>query len=234
MKRLTLFLILTMTVGLIYAQEEIQIQNEFESGTVINGYKRGVWKYFDHSGEMVLQINYDAAKVMYIRPTNSTFYIRENGKWTLSHIDKPPMFIGSPNEIDQIVSENVRYPEEALKSIRSGKTIVSFVVNADGLASDYEVVKDFGQGAGEEVIRVLKMIPNLWIPATKNDKVLDTKLYVAVTFEAKGPLKDIPGYPIDPEIPMNSPQLNVAPSVKYFKTFFIQAGNGKGAQAKKT
>jgi hypothetical protein len=233
MKCLIPFIILCFLAYDFQAQEEIIIDNQFESGTVVNGYKRGVWDYFDHSGEMVLKINYDMAKVMYIKPTTRSFYLFENDEWGLSSVDKPPMYIGSQNEIDDILSSNIQYPKEALKSVRSGKTIVSMVIAKDGSAGQFEVVKDFGKNAGQEVIRALEMIPDLWIPATKNEKVMATKLYFSVIFEAYTDLEDEQLLPKDPEIPAGTPTLNVAPSVAYFKTFRIKVGNGMEAPTKK-
>ena len=233
MKSLILLFVFCLTQQFIFSQEEIKIENKYESGTVVNGYKRGVWNYFDYSGEMVLKINYDKAKVMYIKPATSSFYIFENERWMLSSVDKPPMFVGSQNEIDALLSSNIQYPEDALKSVRSGKTIVSMVIDKNGTAGQYEVVRDFGKNAGEEVMRVLQMIPDLWIPATKGDKIVATKLYFSVIFEAYTNLEDKYNLPKDPEIPPGNSTLNVAPSVEYYKTFRIKVGNGMELPIKK-
>jgi hypothetical protein len=182
---------------------------------------------------MAFKIDYDDAKVMYIKPSTSSYYIFENDKWTLSPVDKPPMFVGSQNEIDALLSSNIQYPEKALKSVRSGKTIVSMVIDKNGTAGQFEIVRDFGKNAGLEVIRVLEMIPDLWIPATKGDKIVATKLYFSIIFEAYTNLEDEHSLPQDPEVRPGSPILNVAPSVEYYKTFRIKAGNGMELPIKK-
>ena len=104
--------------------------------------------------------------------------------------------------------------------------MVSFIVDKNGSADQFEVVKDFGFNAGQEVLRVLDEIPNLWIPAEKDGDVVETKLYISISFEGQKPIVDELLMAIDPEIPSDRPRLNVAPSVAYYKSYTIKSGNG--------
>lgn len=233
MNRLASILPMLFLVATMFGQEQIIINNQYEDGLVVDGYKKGIWNYFDKTGEMVLQVNYDNAKILFVKPTNEKFYIRKNNEWDFKKVDKQAIFLGSPAEMDNLLNENIRFPKEALKSFSSGKTVVSFVVNKHGEAGEFEVVKDFGFEAGNEVIRVLDVLPNLWLPSEIDGDLVDTKFYIAVVFEGNEALKDDHYISSDPEIPFGQPQLNVAPSVAYFKTYTIRSGNGMVPKSKK-
>ena len=224
MRRLTFFIVSLCLAFTVQAQEEIKIDNDHELGVVVDGYKKGIWKYFDQSGEMVLQIDYDHAKVLFIHRTESLFYLRNDNHWITSPVDKPPMFIGSQVEFDKIVNENMQYPEAARNAQRSGQVIVSFVVNKAGSTEDFQIVRDFGYGAGEEVVRVLKLVPDLWIPSTRGDQIYDTKFYVSVVMSLD--LDRDMGRQDEQESadPIEMPGVNLPPTVQFFKEYFFQFG----------
>lgn len=51
-----------------------------------------------------------------------------------------------------------------------GKVVVRFTINEDGTLTDFKIIKDLNFGAGEELIRVLKLTSGKWTPAMKNGK----------------------------------------------------------------
>ena len=234
MRSLTLYILALCLSFSLQAQNEVQIDNDHELGLVVDGYKKGIWKYFDQSGEMVLQIDYDQAKVLFVHRTASLFYLRDENHWTSSKVDKPPMFIGSPIEFDKIVNENMQYPDAARNAQRSGQVVVSFVVNKAGSTQDFEVVRDFGYGSGEEVIRVLQLVPDLWIPATKDDEIYETKFYISVVMSLDLD-RDMQGTDASETVDdFGLPGHNLTPSVNFFKEYFFQFGQSSRNRIKKS
>ena len=73
----------------------------------------------------------------------------------------------APYDINEFLSKNLRYPDQARESNIQGRVIVKFVVNEDGSISDVSVVKGIGAGCDEEAKRVVASLPK-WKPGKQN------------------------------------------------------------------
>ncbi|MEM9859293.1 MAG: energy transducer TonB [Bacteroidota bacterium] len=82
------------------------------------------------------------------------------------------------------VSENINYPNQALRTKVQGKVFVQFVVNSDGSLVDFKVVKGIGAGCDEEAVRVLRGAPK-WIPGKQRGKPVRVRMMVPVFFKMK-------------------------------------------------
>lgn len=63
----------------------------------------------------------------------------------------------------RFVYDNVRYPFEARNQDISGTVVVSFIVEKDGTISDSKVIKDIGGGCGNEVLRIVNAMNDVFI-----------------------------------------------------------------------
>ena len=220
--RISLLFALTLSFLAINAQETHHISNAHEEGKIINGYKAGIWEYFDQDGELVLKVDYDKADLLYIRRDTQDYYIQKDGSWTLSKLNRPPMYLGSPVEFDNYVYNTIRYPSAAGMDKSVGSLIVSFEVTKEGFAHNFKVVQDFGLGAAEDLLKTLQMIPNTWMPASDNDLLYDSRFYLAVHFVPEGiEIKR-------PESPSKNSGINRRPALNLYKEYFI-----KGKQIRK-
>lgn len=78
--------------------------------------------------------------------------------------------------------ESVQYPDAAKAEGLEGRAVVSFVVDKSGKIRDIKVVKDPGNGMGEEAQRIIEKSPD-WIPGVhKGDKV-NVQYILPVTFK---------------------------------------------------
>ncbi len=64
-----------------------------------------------------------------------------------------------------LVAQNIRYPQQAVENKTMGKIIISFVIDSTGQMKEIKKVKDIGNDCGDDLIRILKNIPNKWLPA---------------------------------------------------------------------
>ena len=64
----------------------------------------------------------------------------------------------------EFIKEEIVYPEQAMKNNEEGEVEISFLVNADGSATDYKVSKSVSEELDIEALRVCRKI--LWYPAT--------------------------------------------------------------------
>jgi len=116
-------------------------------------------------------------------------------------VEEMPTFRGSKGEaFRDYVSENLRYPREAMEKGISGKVFVQFVVNREGLIENVTVVKGLDPLLDKEAIRVVANSP-AWTPGKHEGKRVKVRYTFPIVFtlpdERKEPAQqDF----IDPEI----------------------------------
>lgn len=68
----------------------------------------------------------------------------------------------------RILAQNIRYPEAAREANTQGTVVARFIVEPTGRMSYIRIIKDIGNGCGEEALRVIKALDTLglrWQPA---------------------------------------------------------------------
>ena len=84
-----------------------------------------------------------------------------------------------------LLARNIRYPEAARQSNTEGTVVVSFVVEPDGHMQQYKLLKDIGNGCGEESVRVLKALEQAgmrWQPGLVQDKPARSRQTLPIRF----------------------------------------------------
>ncbi|MBK8563353.1 MAG: TonB family protein [Saprospiraceae bacterium] len=110
-------------------------------------------------------------------------------------LEKPPLFPGCENETDlqakkscstakmlAYVDANLKYPEIAIDNNVQGTVYVKFVVEKDGSLTNIEIIRDIGAGCGEEVVRLVKMMPK-WEPGTRRGRPDRVQFNMPVKFK---------------------------------------------------
>ena len=80
----------------------------------------------------------------------------------------------TPYNLSEYLSQNIHYPDTAMKYHIEGRVVVKFVVNEDGSISDCHIIKGIGGGCDEEALRVVKNMA-AWSPGRKDG--LPVKVY---------------------------------------------------------
>ena len=97
-------------------------------------------------------------------------------------VEKMPEFPGGQAALFKFLSENVKYPKEAVKKGIQGRVICQFVVEKDGSISNVEVVRSGGHHLlDQEAVRVISIMPK-WKPGTLRGKPVRVKYTVPVNF----------------------------------------------------
>lgn len=165
------------------SKSAIAVINEYEKGELLNGYKTGIWEYYDEPGEVALQIDYDTKQILYLKPDTSKYAIQFGGKYKMMRVDQQPRYIGSIKELQKIIDSNVSYPPHARRNSTVGQFHVIFEVDSTGLANNFEILNDIGDGCGDEVLKALKLVPNFWIPANVGGRYFNSRFTIPVTFK---------------------------------------------------
>lgn len=101
---------------------------------------------------------------------------------------------GSTKVFRQYITENYRYPKEAIKAKVRGRMTVSFVVNRDGSVSNVKVLRGLGYGTGGEAIRVFSNSP-AWKLGLLNGKPVRVKYTISIVLNWKDANKNPHLYP---------------------------------------
>ncbi len=84
-----------------------------------------------------------------------------------------------------LLSRNIRYPEAARQKNTAGTVVVSFVVEPDGHTTQQKLLKDIGDGCGEESLRVLKALEEAgmrWQPGLVQGKPVRVRQSLPIRF----------------------------------------------------
>ncbi|MDI9882532.1 M56 family metallopeptidase [Flectobacillus longus] len=100
----------------------------------------------------------------------------------MNGVDHQPEFNGGMPAFVDYLRANLKYPEEAQKANMEGKTYIQFVVNKDGSAEDFKVLKSAGEPLDNEALRVLKSVPK-WVSGTHQGKLVRCTFVVPISFK---------------------------------------------------
>lgn len=171
--------------------QTVEIDNGYEKGTSVDGFKAGVWEYYEKDS-LSLKIDYDTGNVLFLAPDTSQYAIETENGWEKSQLDIYPAYVGSKMEILKIIHLNLNYPRKARMRNRQGTVLVGFEINVIGEAENFHVIKDIGFDSGEVVIKAFKKVPNVWLPAHKDGVkyksryILPVRFYISKSVPEKG------------------------------------------------
>lgn len=80
------------------------------------------------------------------------------------------------------LSKNIEYPTVCKESGIQGKVIVSFVIDKDGSATDFRIVKSVNKYLDEEALRVLRKMPK-WKPGKQKGVPVRVRYSVPINFK---------------------------------------------------
>ncbi len=170
----------------------INVNNEYEKGTIKDGYKIGIWEYYDSPAKLSLKVDYNSGRLLYQKQDSLNLHtIEVNSQWTQSTLDVEPRYIGSMVEFYKIFNSKVKFPIAALRKKTIGTFHILFEVDTTGQAINYEAVNDIGDSCSEETIKALQLIPNIWSVAIKDGKKYKSRFIIPVKFRITEDGKDI-------------------------------------------
>lgn len=96
-------------------------------------------------------------------------------------VEDLPKFPGGAAEFMKWLTKNLKYPASAQQQKVKGRVVAEFIVNKDGTVSDLQLVEHLNLACDNEVLRVLRMMPN-WEPGLMDAKPCRTKVCIPVVF----------------------------------------------------
>lgn len=97
-------------------------------------------------------------------------------------VEQTAEYPGGMKAFGQYLQDNLKYPESTQKANHAGKVYIQFIVNTDGSASEFAVLKSTGDNdLDDEALRVLKLVT--WIPGKQSGRTVRSRYTVPINFE---------------------------------------------------
>lgn len=98
-------------------------------------------------------------------------------------LDSSAIFFGGLNNMMRYIQMNIRYPEAALDNGIEGTIVITFIIDKNGMASQFEVISPIvGGGLDREALRVIQLTKDFWLPAFLDGAPTATKINFPLTF----------------------------------------------------
>jgi TonB family protein len=136
--------------------------NLYEEGRYVDGLKDGIWK-----GKYLLSNHSFEEKYEMGKFTNGTALLNDGRLQPYTELEVMPGFKGGIEKFLEYVGRNYHFPREASERGISGRIVISFIVETNGMISNIKVVKDIGYGTGHAAIKVIEGSPK-WIPGLQH------------------------------------------------------------------
>ncbi|MDZ7900528.1 MAG: TonB family protein [Arcicella sp.] len=129
--------------------------------------------------------NLDLSKAYVISPAlvdEVRNYGKKDTTVVFNTVEQNAEYPGGMAAFGKYLQENLKYPEAAQKANYSGKVYIQFIVNTDGSANDFEVLKSAEYGCSEEALRVLKTIPK-WVAGEQSGRKVRSRFTIPISFQ---------------------------------------------------
>lgn len=159
------------------------------NGYYKNGVKDSIWEFYDFNGKLEQKYDFTKKEIIFYKiedkNKNEEFKV-VNGIDTIKiKLERPPLYIGASAIMFENLLINIKYPQEAKENGTKGKVYIAFTVNDNGKTSDHRVTQGIGSGCDEEALRVIKEIPDNWLPGQLNGKSVNVEFVIPVNFQMK-------------------------------------------------
>lgn len=141
------------------------------TGNYMNDIRANDWYAYDFKGRIIQCFDFSSLSLLHDDSIDSTQY----------NTNHNPLFLGGTAELERCFTEQIN-PDIALWSGKNPVVILEFVVNRDGSLSDANALK--GKASDklrEEMIRLLMIHNEWWLPALENGVAVNKKC----TFEVQ-------------------------------------------------
>ena len=100
-------------------------------------------------------------------------------------VEQLPEFPGGMEAMIKFLSENVKYPEQAVKDKIEGRVLVQFIVEKTGQIGEVKVARSVSEELDAEAVRVVKSMPN-FTPGRQDGKAVAVWYTLPIMFKLQG------------------------------------------------
>lgn len=141
-------------------------------GQYSNNKKSGNWKFYGYNGKLELEYNYD-----------SNIVVSYDQNQLIDTLDRPVILLGSSIEPRRYIQMNLRYPVDAQENNKSGRIIISILIDENGKIYGYEIKQKIYPSLDNAALEAVKKIIGEWLPAIYKGKNIKSRFDIPVIFQ---------------------------------------------------
>ena len=153
-------------------------------GTYSEDKRIGVWEFYNYKGEVEQKYDFTKNEIVDFKlddkEKKKEYRIIKGTDTTKVILDRPPIYIGG--SISMFESMNIVYPQEEKEAGISGTVYTSFIIDSNGKASNHRITKGLSSGCDKEALRVVKGIPDNWLPGLLNGQTVNVEYIFPLKF----------------------------------------------------
>ena len=151
-----------------------------------------IWDFFNNEGELDQKIDFIHNRLLYYQTpfANHPFRITTKTDTIMSILSRPPIFIGGMSRFNDYVAEEIHIPLHKPGEKVNGIVYIAFTIDSLGRTSNQRILKGIGKACNAEALRVMKTIPDEWMPGILNDKYVTVDFVVLFQFDDRIPTID--------------------------------------------
>ncbi|QNF33005.1 energy transducer TonB [Adhaeribacter swui] len=151
------------------------------------GAKDSIWESYDFKGQVSLRYDYTNNKLLLYVPNELAkerqYHLVNPPASAEAKLSQPPIFLEGDDGIYAVLGKEMRYPADASRRGKSGTVFVSFIVDKNGNARDFQVKNPLGYGLDHEALRAMLLLPPNWLPGKVNAEPVDVEVTLPVKFK---------------------------------------------------
>jgi len=158
-----------------------------------NNKRAGIWDFFNNSGQLEQEVNFSTGEVPYYQTIFSKQPFRVTlGKDTLlTVLDRPPLYLGGSSKLNDDISNEIVLPLHKSGERVQGTVYVCFTIDSLGKTLNHHLLRGISNACNEEAIRVIKSIPNDWMPGVLNGKYVNVEYILPIVFDKNTPTPEL-------------------------------------------
>lgn len=148
--------------------------------------KVGIWEFYDSKEELEQKYDFTKNELIYFKidkkDKDKEFRVINGSDTTKSQLSRPPLFIGGSVGLSESIN-TIQYPQEAIENEISGKVFITFTIDSNGKTSNHRITQGIGSGCDEEALRVVKLIPDNWLPGILDGQPVNVEFDFPISFK---------------------------------------------------
>lgn len=156
-------------------------------GQYENGKKAGPWAFYDYEGDIEQIYDYSTGVLDFNAEDDepTQYFLDEGSGYKEFKPDRPPVFISGGSNMFFATGSQLKYPVQATRMGIQGTVFIEVFVTPDGRLIGERVKKGIGAGCDMEALRMIKLVPDNWLPALYKGKPVLTRFDIQVRFKLR-------------------------------------------------
>ena len=143
--------------------------------------KTGVWHYKTKKNKDFLVYNYDKNELVFAEKMEvDSFLVHVNGKYILSKVDSPPIYLGYDSEKYSILANYIQLPIQFIDNNLKDYSEAVFVIGKNGKIIHARILKSINSEFDKTVLAGINQLNGLWIPAYVDGKAVESLIHLIV------------------------------------------------------